>query len=139
MHAMLGLSASDIIAASAMGSNLTSFAISHRMQAIRALNQALARGIHTAEEGNAILATCYVLSTQSVLMEDGLSDFVSFIRGCAQVAQSMGCRRMKFLFHSIVLGDQLSKMEPHLKGAPRVNRAFIDAACASFEALAMLC
>jgi hypothetical protein len=139
MHAMLGLSAFDITLTPALGSNLKCSAISHRVQSINALTQALSKGIHTAEEGNAMLATCYVLVFQSVLMEDGIPEFMSFIRGCALVATTMGRKGMKFWFQNILEQDQISKMEPHLEGVPEVDPALIDAACSSLEAFAPLC
>jgi hypothetical protein len=139
LHAMLGLAASEITTTPALASNLTYSAISHRVQAIRGLNRAVSEGIDTAEKGNAMLATCYALSFQAVLIEDGLSEFMSFIRGLILVAMNMGCKRLKFLFHTFMGEEQLAKMGPHLGGSPNINPALIDAACNSLEAFAPLC
>ena len=136
---MLGLSASDLTTKVTQTSELTYSAMSHRVQAIKSLNQALSNGLHTFEEGNAMLATCYALLFQSVLLEDGLAEYMSFIRGCVLIAQNMGCKRMKFLFHSVLVKDSLAKMEPHLKDGPEVNPGPVDAACNSLEAFKPLC
>jgi hypothetical protein len=139
MHAMLGLSASDLNTKAPQSSELTCSAMSHRVQAIKSLNQALSNGLHTFEEGNAMLATCYVLLFQSVLLEDGLAEYMSFIRGCVLIAQNMGCKRMKFLFHSFLGTDSLAKMDPHLKEGPEVNPGPVGAGCKSLEAFEPLC
>lgn len=136
---MLGLSASDISMTPTLTSNLTCSAMSHRVQAIKALNQAMSNGLHTAEEGNAMLATCYALLFQSVLIDDGLPEFMSFLRGILVVASNMGCKRMKFIFHSFHGSEQFAKMEPHLDGAPAINHRLVDAACRSLEAFSPLC
>ena len=124
---MLGLSASDLTTKVTQTTELTCSAMSHRVQAITSLNQALSNGLHTFEEGNAMLATCYVLLFQSVLLDDGLAEYMSFIRGCVLIAQNMGCKRMKFLFHSFLGTDSLAKLDPHLKEGPEVNPGPVDA------------
>lgn len=139
MHAMLGLSASDLTTSLTPTPELSCSAMSHRVLAIKALNQALSNGLHTFEEGNAMLATCYVLLFQSVLLEDGLAEYMSFIRGCVLIAQNMGCRKMKFLFHSFIGLDSLSVMEPYLRDQPEINPAPVSAACKSLEAFEPLC
>jgi hypothetical protein len=136
---MLGLSASDLKERVTQTSEITCSAMSHRVQAIKSLNKALSSGLHTFEEGNAMLATCYVLLFQSVLLEDGLAEYISFIRGCVLIAQNMGCKRMKFLFHSVMGTESLAKMDPHLKEGPEVNPAPVDAGCKSLEAFEPLC
>lgn len=139
MHAMLGLSASDLTTSLTPTPELTCSAMSHRVVAIKALNQALSRGLQTFEEGNAMLATCYVLLFQSALLEDGLAEYMSFLRGCVLIAHYMGCRRMKFLFHSFLGMDGFKKIEPHLKDERGVNPGPVNAACKSLEAFAPLC
>ncbi len=136
---MLGLSASDLTEKGAPKCELTFSAMSHRVQAIKSLNQALSNGLHTFEEGNAMLATCYVLIFQSVLLEDGLAEYMTFIRGCVLIAQNMGCKRMKFLFHSFLGMDSLAKMDPYLRDSPEVNPGPVSAGCMSLEAFEHLC
>jgi hypothetical protein len=139
MHAMLGLSASDLTTSLTPTRELACSAVKHRLVAIKALNQALSRGVQTFEEGNAMLATCYVLLFQAVLLEDGLAEYMSFLRGCVLIAQTMGCKRMKFLFHSFIGMEGFKKMEPYLKDEREVNPGPVNDACKSLEAFALLC
>jgi hypothetical protein len=139
MHGMLGLAALELAEIDTEASSLICAAIHHRVRAIKTLNQALSRGIHTFEEGNAMLATCYTLLFQSVLLDDGLPEFMTFIRGCVLVAFSMGCKSLKILFNNLLGHDQLAQMEPHLTGPPPVDAEVVDAACQSLEAFAPLC
>jgi hypothetical protein len=139
MHGMLGLSASDLTTKITQTSALACSAMTHRVQAIKSLNRALSKGLHTFEEGNAMLATCYVLIFQSVLLDDGLAEYMSFIRGVVLIAQNMGCKRMKFLFHSFLGMDALAQMDPHLKEGPEINPGPVNAGCKSLEAFGPLC
>jgi len=130
---MLALAASDLASSSHGDSVLTLSAMSHRVTAIKALNAALSRGVHTMEEGNAMLATCYTLVFQSALMADAFPEYMSFIRGCMVVAWQMGTKRLKFIFDSMLGDDQLVKMGPFLQGAPDIDPALTNAAIESLE------
>ncbi len=139
MHAMLALSASDLAITTAEGPELFQSALAHRVKAINSLNQALSNGLNTFEEGNAMLATCYTLVFQSVLFDDGLTEYMTFIRGCFLVAGNMGCKGLNFLFKNMLREDMLSAMEPYLQGPPAIDPELIDAACLSLEAFRPLC
>src|ERR1035438_8917429 len=103
---MLALSASDIEAASSQhSSELTQSAICHRILAIRSLNRALSTGLHSFEEGNAMIATFFNLVSQSMLIDEGNSEYFTFIRGGALVATQMGSKGLKFLFQNLVSID----------------------------------
>lgn len=70
MHSILALAASELIAADA---SLAEAAMSHRLKSIQAIKRKLAAsnsGI-TYAEGNALIATCFALTFQSVILEDG--------------------------------------------------------------------
>jgi hypothetical protein len=137
---MLALSASDIEATSGQhSSELTKSAICHRILAIRSFNHALSTGLHTFEEGNAMLATCYSLIFQSTLMDDGYAEFLSFTRGCVLVAVQMGCKGLKLLFQNLLSNEEFERVDLHLQGTPGVDLGPIDAAFASLEAFRPLC
>lgn len=91
MHSLLGLAASELIRTNA---SLAEAAMNHRLRALRAIRRRLgaiapsspdaplyapsqgaesrrSRPHITYEEGNALLATCFALTFQSVLLEDG--------------------------------------------------------------------
>lgn len=132
---MLALSASDIEAKSDQHSpELTKSAICHRVLAIRYLNRALSAGLHTFEEGNAMLATCYSLMFQSTLIDEGHPEYLSFIRGCVLVAVQMGSKGLKFLFQNLLSNDEFETA-----GTPTVDLGPVNAAYASLEAFGHLC
>ncbi|KFY82809.1 hypothetical protein V500_10320 [Pseudogymnoascus sp. VKM F-4518 (FW-2643)] len=134
LHAMLALAASDISECSPNDSALALSGMNHRVRAIETLSTALSRGVHTMEEGNAMLATCYTLVYQSALIADGFPEYMSFIRGCMVVAWQMGVKQLKFLFEGILSDEQLHKMGPYLKGAPDIDPELTNGAISSLEA-----
>lgn len=70
MHSILGLAASELIASDA---SLAEAAMAHRLKSIQTIKRKLAAsnsGI-TYAEGNALIATCFALTFQSVILEDG--------------------------------------------------------------------
>jgi hypothetical protein len=132
---MLALSASDIEAKSDQHSpELTKSAISHRVLAIRYLNRALSTGLHTFEEGNAMLATCFSLMFQSALIGEGHPEYLSFIRGCVVVSIQMGSKGLKILFQNLLSNDEFETVD-----MPAVDLGPVDAAYASLEAFEHLC
>lgn len=82
MHSILGLAASELIATDA---SLAEAAMVHRLKSIQAIKRKLAasnQGI-TYAEGNALIATCFALTFQSVILEDGskqISDYILYPR-----------------------------------------------------------
>lgn len=100
--------------------SLAATAMNHRVLAIKSLQNALAKGVPDMETGNAMLATCYVLVFQSVLISDGFPEFMSFIRGCMVVAYQMGMKGMKFIFDNIMPDDQLRVVGPSLEADPAI-------------------
>lgn len=89
MHAILGLSASDLMVQE--DPSLVTFAMTHRLKAIKAIKKALSETpkTNTFEEGNALMATCFALTFQSVLLDDGMAEYMTFCRGIVLVAIQM--------------------------------------------------
>jgi len=135
---MLALSASDL-AADSHNQQLTVAAMDHRVKSIESLNKAVASGIKTQEQGNAMLAACYSLLFQATLIDDGLTEFMSFLRGIVAVAMQMGMEGMKFMFQKMMGEEQLELIEPELAKAPLIDAAASSAACRSLEKLTPLC
>lgn len=131
---MLALAASDISGYSPNDSALAISGINHRVRAIESLSTALSHGVHTMEEGNAMLATCYTLVFQSALISDGFPEYMSFIRGCMVVAWQMGVKQLKFIFEGILSDEQLVKMGPYLQGPPDIDPDLTNGAIGSLEA-----
>jgi hypothetical protein len=87
MHAILALSASHLDKLAPSG--LTNVAESHRLAAIKGLNSGLDTPLQSAEEGDAVLATCFALLLQSWYMDDGLRSFLILIRSCDLMTKHM--------------------------------------------------
>ncbi|KAI0137312.1 C6 zinc finger protein [Xylariales sp. AK1849] len=138
MHAILGLAASDLMV---QDSTLVTFAMDHRLKAIRAIKKTLA-GVpktNTFEEGNALMATCFALTFQSIMLDDGMAEYMTFCRGIVIVAIQMYCKRSKFIFNNFIGEDQLGILQPLMEQIPLINRDWTDAAVAGIRALGPLC
>src|ERR1700679_4357047 len=101
---MLALSASDL-AQHTDDKDLTMTSISHRVKSIESLNKNVTAGITCWEQGNAMIATCFALLFQSVLLKDGLAEYISFLRGIIAIGMQMGQRKMQFVFTTL-WGDE---------------------------------
>lgn len=77
---MLGLGAQHLTLCSKV--DYTKQALSHRIKAIKSLNQQLSRLSPSKEEGDAAFGAFMSLCFQSAYMADGMFDFISMIRGC---------------------------------------------------------
>ena len=135
---MLAVSASDI-ARSRSASQLTHAALAYRIKAVTSLNTAMSLGIQSFEQGNAMLATCYILFVQSTLIDDGLVEYMTFIRGCIIVGLQMLAKDMKFIFHSMWGDENIATLSPGLKSAPLIDPHAVKAACTSLDRLKHLC
>jgi hypothetical protein len=142
MHAVLGLAASDLMATQGDADpTLTECAIAHRVKAIRAIKRTLADvpQTNTFEDGNAMMATCYALTFQSVFLDDGMAEYMTFIRGIMIVAIQMYVKGAKFLFSNFMGDKQADMLEPHMARLPLVEPAWADAAVGAVAALEPLC
>ncbi|KAL2073853.1 hypothetical protein VTL71DRAFT_11179 [Oculimacula yallundae] len=138
LHAMLALAAADISAKNS-DKQLRVTAMSHRVKSIESLNKAIEGGVETFVKGNAMLATCFALLFHSVLIDDGLGEYMSFIRGTVAVGMKMGYGQMKFLFVKAFGDEQLELLGPALKLAPLVHPDVTRAACRSVEKFGFMC
>lgn len=140
MHAILGYAASELMANDA---SLAAAAMDHRVKAIRAIKRTLAdvgsRAGDLFEEGNALIATCFALTYQSVLLDDGLAEYMTFIRGVVIVAIQMYTKGARILFPNLLGDRQKALLEPHMRALPPIKRDWADRAVASIRALEPLC
>jgi hypothetical protein len=112
---MLALSSSDLEASSGHPfPKLTQSAMSHRILAIKSLNHALSTGMHSPEDGNAMLATCYILLHQSTLIDEGLPEYLTFVRGCVLASIQIDYKGLKFLFQNLLNKDEIKMTRPYL-------------------------
>jgi hypothetical protein len=138
---MLALSASNLVAngSPTESPDMLCTAIAHRLKAISGLNQAISTGINSFEQGNAMLATCFILLFQSTMIADGLVEYMTFIRGTIAVGTSMGMKKMKFLFHELWVNRSADSLEADLSQTPLIDGDLARSACRSIENLAGLC
>lgn len=135
---MLALSASELLEEEP-SPELACTAINHRITAIKTLNESITKGCLTFEDGNAMLATCYALIHQSVLIDDGISEFMSFTRGCVKVLWHMGGNNLPFIFKNVLSHAQLETMGPYLEGPPVLPMEFVGEAIAAVQAIEHFC
>ncbi|TVY31630.1 Sterol uptake control protein, partial [Lachnellula subtilissima] len=140
LHAMLALAASDLTEKHLESSQqLTCTAISYRVKAITCLNTAISSGLTTFEQGNAMLATCFALVFQSVLLDDALSEYMAFIRGTVAVGIQMGMKRMNVLFAHLFANQDLENIDPYMKAAALIDPVLVRAALGSLDKIRPLC
>ncbi|KAK9417489.1 putative C6 zinc finger protein [Seiridium unicorne] len=138
MHAILGLSASELMVKEP---GLVTFAMAHRLKAIKAIKKTLAEvpKSNTFEEGNALMATCFALTFQSAMLDDGMAEYMTFIRGIIITAIQMWGKGAKFLFHDFVGEDQMALLKPLMEHLPVIKKEWTDMAVAGIRALQPLC
>ncbi|KAI2784008.1 hypothetical protein F4815DRAFT_262625 [Daldinia loculata] len=138
MHAILGLAASDLMS---QDPSLVTFAMSHRLKAIRAIKKTLSEvpKSNTFEEGNALIATCFALTFQSVILEDGMAEFMTFCRGIILVSIQMWTRNTKFLFRNLHDNESAALLRPFMEALAPIRRHWVDMAVSSIRGLEPLC
>jgi hypothetical protein len=139
MHAILGFSASELMR---NDPSLLSSAMNHRIKAIRAIKKRLgetAKSSMDYEEANAMVATCYALTFQSVSLEDGLAEYLTFIRGIMIVGMQMMFRGIKPIFGNTMEPEQDALLEPLMQGLPLIQKGYTDSAVEALTNLKPLC
>jgi hypothetical protein len=132
---MLALSASDIAESnpSSASPELGCVAMSHRVKAITSLNETIGKPIQSVEHGNAMIATCFSLLFQSTLIDDGIVEYMTFVRGVVVVSMHMGQKNIGFLFEHMF--DQAQVVESELTESPLIDPEHARRACRSLELL----
>jgi hypothetical protein len=140
MHAILGFAASEL---APTDSSFVQAAMNHRIKAIKAIKKRLsesARGAQPGyEEANALVATCFALTFQSVSLEDGLAEYMTFIRGILIVGMQMMFKGIKPIFEQLFEDRQEEMMEPFLRDLPLIQRGWADSAIEAITSLRPLC
>ncbi|KAJ9165036.1 C6 zinc finger protein [Coniochaeta hoffmannii] len=139
MHAILGLAASDLSVQK--DPTLVAFAMNHRLKAIKAIKKTLSDvpRADTFEEGNALMATCFALTFQSVLLDDGMVEYMTFIRGIVIVAIQMYLKGANLLFGQFLGDKQTEALRPLLEKVPLIEHGWAADAVAAIEGLGPLC
>jgi hypothetical protein len=120
---------------------LVTFAMAHRLKAIKAIKKTLTNvpKTNTFEEGNALLATCFALTFQSVMLDDGMAEFMTFCRGIVIVAIQMYCKGAKFIFFNFLGDEKNNELQPLMEVIPPIEQSWTDMAVANIATLRPLC
>ncbi|KAJ4357987.1 uncharacterized protein N0V89_002564 [Didymosphaeria variabile] len=97
IHSILALAASHLDAVSS--ANVAEEAISHRILAVKALNDALSVPPKTRNERDARMAAALALAFQSSHLQDGLLEFLTMVRGCNLIALEGTLDNVDSAFH----------------------------------------
>jgi hypothetical protein len=136
MHAILGQAASHLTVTT--DTDYSSLALSHRLLAIKGLNEALSKTPRTGSDGDALLAACYVLTFQTANMKDGMSEFLTMVRGCGLVSLQLLCDQVDISF-SISPNRHLEYMQSRLDNLPAIDADLYEGAVSSITAILPLC
>ncbi|KAH8177968.1 fungal zn(2)-Cys(6) binuclear cluster domain-containing protein [Sarocladium implicatum] len=139
MHAILGFAASELLSTDP---TLVTAAMAHRVKAIKAIKKRLAEAskMNTSyEEANALVATCFALTFQSVSLDDGLAEYLTFIRGIVIVAMQMMFRNIRPMFDNLMGSEQEAALAPVMEGLPLIQKGWADMAAEAINGLRPLC
>jgi hypothetical protein len=137
MHALLSLSASHLNKLST--NEFTVISQSHRLSAIKGLNTAVNQPVTSAEQADAILATCYALLMQSWYMDDGLPTFLVMTRSCDALTRQIHSLPVGSFLAQDNLDSRIESVQTRLKGVPKFSMNFLRSAITSLNALQPRC
>ncbi len=86
-----------------------------------------------------MLATCFALLFQSTLINDGLGEYMSFIRGTTTIGIQMYVNNFKILFSKVFGDENMEELDPKLQQAPLIESSVVVSAIRSLERIAPLC
>ncbi|KAG9228251.1 hypothetical protein BJ875DRAFT_477959 [Amylocarpus encephaloides] len=131
MHAILGMAATHLQRVTNV--SLETVALQHRHLAIKGSNEAICRPNRTGSEGDALLASCYLLAFQSSYMPDGMEEFFRMTRGCSLLNVQLISENIPMVFflphkyHFTVMQERLIEL-PVIKSSLRGGaRSSLDA------------
>lgn len=139
MHAILGFAASELIP---NDPSLVAAAMNHRVKAIRSIKKRLVENARTGtshEEANALVATCFALTFQSVSLDDGMAEYMTFIRGIVIVSMQMLFKGIKPIFSNLMEQDSDEVLAPFMQDLPLIQRGWADSARDAIGNLRALC
>jgi hypothetical protein len=137
IHAILGFAAAHLDMTST--SNLGEVALSHRVLAIKGLNEALSRPPKTKTDADALLSSCYALAMQSSFLGKSVEDFLIMLRGCRLIIEQQWSRNLGSAFHDLDLDRQVEIASLKFSPVPIIDESAIEAAKKSFERLRPFC
>jgi len=131
MHAVLGMAASHLELIT--GANLSDYAIHHRVLALKGSNEAISKTDRTGSDGDALLASCYLLTFQSSYMIDGMQEFLQMVRGCSLLNIQLKNENLPMAFF-LEEKDHFEIMQERLVDLPTINPELVESAEKSLAA-----
>lgn len=137
IHSILALAASHLDAVST--ASVAQEAISHRILAVKSLNDALSIPPKSRSECDARMAAALALAFQSSHLEDGLFEFLTMVRGCNLIAGD-DLVNGDSAFHAFREDGHLATMRSRVGTTQfaTVNREDLDSAAISLSAIELL-
>ncbi|KAL5382261.1 hypothetical protein DPSP01_006656 [Paraphaeosphaeria sporulosa] len=138
IHSILALAASHLDAVSS--ANVAEEAISHRILAVKALNEALSVPPKTRNERDARMAAALALAFQSSHLQDGLLEFLTMVRGCNLIALEGTLDTVDSAFHAFREDGHLATMRTRMCASQQnfVDRDDLDLAALSIHDIELL-
>ncbi|EAQ85204.1 hypothetical protein CHGG_09218 [Chaetomium globosum CBS 148.51] len=137
---MLGLAASHL---DIYGANVSSHALTHRVKAITLLNQALSTRPTSTAEADARFAAIFALAFQASCMPEGMTEFMSMIKGCHVIAKTSLLEYQDSLFKVFTRDGYGNSVRKILGTAPivlqRKDEDLLSGFLESLRALGPLC
>ncbi|KAH6843124.1 hypothetical protein B0I37DRAFT_314112 [Chaetomium sp. MPI-CAGE-AT-0009] len=137
---MLGLAASHL---GIYGANVSSHALSHRVKAITLLNQALSTPPKSTADADARFAAIFALAFQASCMPEGMTEFMSMIKGCHVIATTSMLEHPDSLFRVFTQDGYGESVRKILGTAPSVltpkDQDLLSDFLKSLRALGPLC
>ena len=132
LHAMLALAASDLADTHpAEKWHLNQTALTYRVKAISSLNSAISQPVIAVGKANAMIATCLSLLYQAALLEDGLIEYMTFIRGVIAVSIHMSVNNVRFIFQDMF--NQQEIIQSTMTDIELIQPGLARGACRSLE------
>ncbi|KAF1955480.1 hypothetical protein CC80DRAFT_492987 [Byssothecium circinans] len=137
IHSILALAASHLDAVT--NASVAEEAISHRILAVKALNDALSVPPKTRCERDARMAAALALAFQSSHLQDGLLEFLTMVRGCNLIAmdESLGADSAFYAFRE---DGHLATIQNRIRtsGTGPINHEDLDLAGMSLRDIELL-
>ncbi|TVY81757.1 Sterol uptake control protein [Lachnellula suecica] len=125
MHAILGIAASHLQFVT--GADLSCQALRHRILAIRGSNEAISRCRRTGSDGDALLASCYLLTFQSSYMVDGMKEFFQMLRGSTFLSVQFKHENLPMALF-LAEKDHFEVMQERLIDLPTISLDLVESA-----------
>ncbi|VUC33608.1 unnamed protein product, partial [Clonostachys rosea] len=139
-HSMLGLGASHLAVLS--GADYEQAALRHRVTAMTALNEHMKKPNYSKADADAAFAAMLNLTFQAAYMADGLTDFLTLVRGCFVVGNTLLPNFEDSAFKTFARAayvEQVRKLIGNSGEAESLDATVAEEFCNSLKQLAPIC